>query len=262
MPCGAQVVHAAPTAGQPEVQSEDVGRFEHRDPCAVGRGALGDAEPGEVAAEHDDVVAHTFAREQPHAEVVDRVHVRQLGTGDRGTAPARAGGDDHCVGTRGDDRVGVDALAEADGHVAQLELVLEPPQEVGVDVGGGGGVRPPAAEARRGVDQRDRVAAQRRDPRRLHARRARRRPPAPSAAPRPARRPARPPGPPSRWPRSAPGPARRCCRCSGSGTRTAGSPPAGPRRAGWGARARPGSCGPSTRSRTRRRRWRHRPRPA
>ena len=51
-----------------------------------------------------------------------------------------------------------------------LELVLEPPQEICVHARGRGGVRPAPTQARRAVDQRDRVAPQRGDARRLQAR--------------------------------------------------------------------------------------------
>ena len=108
---------------------------------------LGDPEPGKVAAEHDDVASRERrALEQPRPEIVDPVHVREVGAGDRRTPPARAGGDDHRVGTGRDHRVGVEPFTDAHVDAAQLELVLEPPQEVGVHVGGGGGVRPASAE--------------------------------------------------------------------------------------------------------------------
>ncbi len=170
---GAQVVHPAPAPGQAEVEPEHVGRLEHGDPCALPRRPLGDPEPRQVAAEHDDVGPPARPLiEQPGAEVVDRVHVREIGTGQRRTRPARAGGHDDRVGPGRDHRLRVHALPEAQVDTPQLELVLEPPQQVGVDVGRGGRVRPAPPEARGGVDQRDRVAAQRRDPRCFHPRRS------------------------------------------------------------------------------------------
>ena len=152
------------------MQAEHVGRAEGprrpTAPSAAARSAM--PSPGRSPPSTTTSSVTVLVAEQPHAEVVDRVHVWEVRARERQSTPARTGGDHRAPVSAPDAtrRLDIDPFADTHGpRHGPASWCSNQRSRSAFTADVAGHVGPTAAEARGGVDQRDRVAAQRHDAR-------------------------------------------------------------------------------------------------